>query len=230
MTVLDDDEESVSLRADLLPPVAPRLGLLLLCCGPDAFVMAPSTLADAGEVTARQLLEHHAEAADQPVASGSPGSGGGWVSHPDGQDTMATYRKVCIDAVSPELDGPVLGKMLGLPWRPDERGEGGLLGPEGRYLVWFNAVPDAGTKSERVRLDIRSRRWRGIEVDSADPLSQATWWARVLDGTSQADGVGQLGGRRRAGDAGAAGLRPDDRAEDGVRTGSTGTSPPTVTS
>ena len=109
---------------------------------------------------------------------------------PDGQDTMATYRKVCIDAVSPEVDGPLLAKLLGLPWRADDEGEGGLLGPEGRYLVWFNAVPDAGTKSERVRLDIGSRRWRGIEVDSADPLSQATWWARVLDGTSQAAASG----------------------------------------
>jgi proteasome accessory factor C len=59
VTVLDDDEESVSLRADLLPPVEPRLGLLLLCCGPDAFVMSPRTLSEAGEVTARQLLEHH---------------------------------------------------------------------------------------------------------------------------------------------------------------------------
>ena len=109
---------------------------------------------------------------------------------PDRQDTMATYRKVCIDAASPEVDGPVLAKLLGLPWRSDDEGEGGLLGPEGRYLVWFNAVPDAGTKSERVRLDIGSRRWRGIEVDSADPLSQATWWARVLDGTSQAAAAG----------------------------------------
>ena len=59
VTVLDDDEESVSLRADLLPPVEPRLGLLLLCCGPDAFVMSPRSLSEAGEVTARQLLEHH---------------------------------------------------------------------------------------------------------------------------------------------------------------------------
>ena len=57
--VLDDDEESVSLRADLLQPVESRLGLLLLCCGPDAFVMSPRALSDAGEVTARQLLEHH---------------------------------------------------------------------------------------------------------------------------------------------------------------------------
>ncbi len=59
VTVLADDEESVSLQADLLPPVASRLGLLLLCCGPDAFVMAPKALTDAGEATARLLLEHH---------------------------------------------------------------------------------------------------------------------------------------------------------------------------
>jgi len=60
VTVLADDEESVQLQADLLPPVASRLGLLLLCCGPDAFVMAPPTLLDAAETTARQLLDHHA--------------------------------------------------------------------------------------------------------------------------------------------------------------------------
>ena len=59
VTVLDDDEESVSLRADLLPPVGQRLGLLLLCCGPDAFVMEPESLRDAGSDAARQLLEHH---------------------------------------------------------------------------------------------------------------------------------------------------------------------------
>ena len=60
VTVLADDEESVQLQADLLPPVVSRLGLLLLCCGPDAFVMAPPTLLDAAETTARQLLDHHA--------------------------------------------------------------------------------------------------------------------------------------------------------------------------
>ena len=59
VTVLDDDEESVSLRADLLPPVRQRLGLLLLCCGPEAFVMAPAALAGAGEDMAAALLEHH---------------------------------------------------------------------------------------------------------------------------------------------------------------------------
>lgn len=63
VTVLADDEESVSLRADLLPPVAQRLGLLLLCCGPDAFVMTPLDLADSGADVARVLLEHHRDRA-----------------------------------------------------------------------------------------------------------------------------------------------------------------------
>lgn len=59
VTVLADDEESVSLRADLLPPVESRLGLLLLCCGPAAFVMTPRSLASAGETVAATLLDHH---------------------------------------------------------------------------------------------------------------------------------------------------------------------------
>lgn len=59
VTVLADDEESVSLRADLLPPVAQRLGLLLLSCGPSAFVVAPAGLQDAGVDTATLLRAHH---------------------------------------------------------------------------------------------------------------------------------------------------------------------------
>lgn len=59
VAVIADDEESVSLRAELLPPVDQRLGLLLLCCGPDAFVVAPETLEPAGRETAALLLEHH---------------------------------------------------------------------------------------------------------------------------------------------------------------------------
>lgn len=59
-TVLDDDESDVALAAELLPPVDQRLGLLLLCCGPEAFVTAPDPLRDAGSDMARRLLEHHA--------------------------------------------------------------------------------------------------------------------------------------------------------------------------
>lgn len=57
--VTDDDEGDVALTAELLPPVADRLGLLLLCCGPEAFVVAPESLADAAARTARRLLDHH---------------------------------------------------------------------------------------------------------------------------------------------------------------------------
>ena len=59
VTVLADDEESVSLRADLLPPVHQRLGLLLLCCGPQAFVVGPEAFEPAGRDAAAALLEHH---------------------------------------------------------------------------------------------------------------------------------------------------------------------------
>jgi proteasome accessory factor C len=59
VTVLADDEESVSLRAELLPPVEQRLGLVLLTCGPEAFVVQPRPLEDAGVELARRLLDHH---------------------------------------------------------------------------------------------------------------------------------------------------------------------------
>jgi proteasome accessory factor C len=59
VTVLDDDEDDVSVRASLLPPVEARLGLLLLSCGPTAFVTAPRELRDAGVAVARELAEHH---------------------------------------------------------------------------------------------------------------------------------------------------------------------------
>ena len=62
-TVLDDDETDVALLAELLPPVEARLGLLLVCAGPDAFVTEPAPLADAGPLTARALLAHHEQAA-----------------------------------------------------------------------------------------------------------------------------------------------------------------------
>ncbi|TDE10125.1 helix-turn-helix transcriptional regulator [Jiangella asiatica] len=57
--VLDEDEESVKLRARLLPPVDQRLGILLLVAGPLAFVTDPPHLADAGRTLARELLDHY---------------------------------------------------------------------------------------------------------------------------------------------------------------------------
>lgn len=67
--VIADDEESVSLRALLLPPVEARVALTLLVSGPDAFVVAPRGLEHAGLELARTLLAHHrgpaGEAPDQ---------------------------------------------------------------------------------------------------------------------------------------------------------------------
>jgi proteasome accessory factor C len=61
--VLDDDEESVKVEAELLEPVAQRVGLVLVVCGADAFVMTPTWLADAGVELARTLLAHHSAGA-----------------------------------------------------------------------------------------------------------------------------------------------------------------------
>jgi predicted DNA-binding transcriptional regulator YafY len=69
--VLDDDEESVSLRAAFLPPVDQRVGLILITAGPDAFVMEPAVLVDAGRELARRLLVSF---------DGSGGSAGGATS------------------------------------------------------------------------------------------------------------------------------------------------------
>jgi hypothetical protein len=61
VTLLQDDEESVKVRAAFLPPVEHRVGLILICCGPGAFVMAPPAVLDAGASVARRLLSHHVQ-------------------------------------------------------------------------------------------------------------------------------------------------------------------------
>jgi predicted DNA-binding transcriptional regulator YafY len=60
VNLLQDDEESVKVLASLLPPIEQRAGLILISCGPEAFVMAPPSMLDAGAALARQLLDHHA--------------------------------------------------------------------------------------------------------------------------------------------------------------------------
>jgi predicted DNA-binding transcriptional regulator YafY len=59
VTLLQDDEESVKVCATFLPPVEQRVGLILISCGPEAFVTAPQSMLDAGADVARQLLDHH---------------------------------------------------------------------------------------------------------------------------------------------------------------------------
>jgi proteasome accessory factor C len=57
--VLGADEDMIRMRAHLLPPVEPRLGLLLLVAGPDTWVNTPTALRDAGTDLARDLLAHY---------------------------------------------------------------------------------------------------------------------------------------------------------------------------
>jgi predicted DNA-binding transcriptional regulator YafY len=57
--VLEEDEESVRLRANVLRPVQHRVGLVLLDASPDAFVTEPADLRNAGRDLARELLAHH---------------------------------------------------------------------------------------------------------------------------------------------------------------------------
>ena len=59
VTVLRADEDDVELALELLPPLADRVGMLLLAAGAGAFVLEPLDLADAGAVLAEELLVHH---------------------------------------------------------------------------------------------------------------------------------------------------------------------------
>lgn len=57
--VVEDDEESVTLDLDLLPPVGHRVGLLGLAAGPDAQVLDPAGMVAEIGAVARELLAHH---------------------------------------------------------------------------------------------------------------------------------------------------------------------------
>jgi predicted DNA-binding transcriptional regulator YafY len=59
VTVLSADEDDAEVELALLPPLADRVGMLLLAAGSGAFVTDPPELADAGAVLAEELLMHH---------------------------------------------------------------------------------------------------------------------------------------------------------------------------
>ena len=57
--VIREDETEARLAVQLLPPLRLRVGLMLLAGGPQARVIAPVDLADAGRELARTLLAHY---------------------------------------------------------------------------------------------------------------------------------------------------------------------------
>lgn len=57
--VIDSDADDLAVAAHFLPPVAERVGLVLLLAGPDAFVIDPDDYAEAGAELAQSLRSHH---------------------------------------------------------------------------------------------------------------------------------------------------------------------------
>ncbi|MDQ1247774.1 MAG: proteasome accessory factor [Actinomycetota bacterium] len=63
-----EGDDDVSLRLEVIEPVAARVGLVLLQAGPEAFVVEPKALADADHDVALELLAHHDLLPEQPPA------------------------------------------------------------------------------------------------------------------------------------------------------------------
>lgn len=59
VAVLRADEEDVEVELELLPPLADRVGMLLLAAGTGAFVLDPPELQNAGAALAEELIAHH---------------------------------------------------------------------------------------------------------------------------------------------------------------------------
>lgn len=69
VTFVRDDHEHAEVDLELLPPVGPRVGRLLLVAGPDAFVVDPPELQEEAAAAAEELIAHHA--APPPGQSGT---------------------------------------------------------------------------------------------------------------------------------------------------------------
>jgi hypothetical protein len=82
--------------------------------------------------------------------------------------TLATVRKLCIDAVDPEVIGRFWAAVLALAWRPDDRPsaerEGGVYGAAERPVLWVNRVPAPKQAKHRVHLDIYTRALAELEA------------------------------------------------------------------
>jgi hypothetical protein len=82
--------------------------------------------------------------------------------------TVATLRKLCIDAVDPAVLGPFWAQALALEWRPDARPaqirEGGVYGAGDRPVLWVNQVPEPKRVKHRAHLDIYARALADLEA------------------------------------------------------------------
>jgi predicted enzyme related to lactoylglutathione lyase len=67
---------------------------------------------------------------------------------------LATYQKLCLDAVDHTRMGKFWAAVLGWSYRPTPNGEGAVFGPTDEHTIWMNRVPEPKTVKNRVHLDI----------------------------------------------------------------------------
>jgi hypothetical protein len=114
--VLQEDEESVKLRANVLPPVQRRVGLVLLIAGPDAFVTEPAGLRYAATLPAnclrtmrltlaRRLDPDRTASARGRAAGGSFGETSGQKRCSPGVPTIAALQRSSAKAATARLSG-----------------------------------------------------------------------------------------------------------------------------
>ena len=64
VTVVDEDEEKVTLNLDLLPPVGERVGLIMLASGTSTRVISPGAVLPEAMGLIEELLHHHGRSVD----------------------------------------------------------------------------------------------------------------------------------------------------------------------
>jgi catechol 2,3-dioxygenase-like lactoylglutathione lyase family enzyme len=77
---------------------------------------------------------------------------------------VARFRKICLDAVDPDVLGRFWAHALALSWRPDGRGEGGVYGTDPTPVLWVNRVPQPRSVKHRVHLDIYAAHLADLEA------------------------------------------------------------------
>jgi hypothetical protein len=98
--------------------------------------------------------------------------------------SLASFRKLCVDAVDPISLGPWWASVLGLEWRPDAKGEGGGFGATQGHTIWVNRVSEAKTVKQRVHLDIYARSLTELEARGSpvvEPQREGWGWTVMAD-------------------------------------------------
>lgn len=98
--------------------------------------------------------------------------------------SLATFKKICVDALDPAGLGDFWAAALNLRLERDAKGEAGLVDGDDRYRVWFNRVPQPKSVKHRVHLDIYTRALTDLEKLGAAvvlPEGEERHWTVMTD-------------------------------------------------